>query len=128
MIYSHASGQTMCPDEESGRDMGIPELTRVLVAIDPAASVNEDAGSSETGIVGVHFNGFADDLSPEPLIRYALSLPVSTAVIGMPKLQFIDQNIALVKSFKPMTAVTRAAAAARHKSSVSGPGIRTDCS
>ncbi len=40
----------------------------------------------------------------EPLIRYALSLPVSTAVIGMPKLQFVDQNIAVVKSFKPMTA------------------------
>jgi len=39
----------------------------------------------------------------EPLIRYALSLPVSTAVIGMPKLQFVDQNIAIVKSFKPMT-------------------------
>jgi clostripain len=30
MIYSHASGQTMCPDEESGRDMGIPELSQVL--------------------------------------------------------------------------------------------------
>lgn len=40
----------------------------------------------------------------EPLIRYALSLPVSTAVIGMPKLQFVDQNIALAKSFKPMNA------------------------
>jgi predicted aldo/keto reductase-like oxidoreductase len=40
----------------------------------------------------------------EPLIRYALSLPVTTAVIGMPKLQFVDQNIAIVKSFKPMKA------------------------
>jgi len=40
----------------------------------------------------------------EPLIRYALSLPVSTAVIGMPKPQFIDQNVALAKSFKPMNA------------------------
>jgi clostripain len=30
MIYSHASGQTMCPDEESGRDMGIPELSQLL--------------------------------------------------------------------------------------------------
>jgi clostripain len=27
MIYSHADGCTMCPDEESGRDMNIPELT-----------------------------------------------------------------------------------------------------
>jgi predicted aldo/keto reductase-like oxidoreductase len=42
--------------------------------------------------------------SIEPLIRYALSLPVSTAVIGMPKLQFIDQNIAIAKSFNPMNA------------------------
>ena len=40
----------------------------------------------------------------EPLIRYALSLPVSTAVVGMPKLQFIDQNIAIAKSFNPMNA------------------------
>jgi uncharacterized protein len=38
----------------------------------------------------------------EPLIRYALSLPVSTAVIGMPRLEFVDQNIAVAKSFKPM--------------------------
>ena len=30
MIYSHASGSTMCPDQESGHDMGIPELSRVL--------------------------------------------------------------------------------------------------
>jgi aryl-alcohol dehydrogenase-like predicted oxidoreductase len=36
------------------------------------------------------------------LIRYALSLPVSTAVIGMPKMQFIEQNIAAVRAFKPM--------------------------
>lgn len=40
----------------------------------------------------------------EPLIRYALSLPVATAVIGMPKLQFVDQNVATAKSFKPMKA------------------------
>lgn len=38
----------------------------------------------------------------ESLIRYALTLPVSTAVIGMPKPQFIEQNIAAAKSFKPM--------------------------
>lgn len=30
MIYSHADGSTMCPDEESGRDMGIPELSQLL--------------------------------------------------------------------------------------------------
>src|SRR5262245_40610714 len=40
----------------------------------------------------------------ESLIRYALTLPVSTAVVGMPKVQFIDQNIAVIKSFKPLNA------------------------
>jgi clostripain len=35
IIYSHASGITMCPDVESGRDMGIAELT--------AATEDEDA-------------------------------------------------------------------------------------
>ena len=40
----------------------------------------------------------------QSLIRYALSLPISTAVMGMPKMQFIEQNLAIVKSFKPMGA------------------------
>ncbi|MGE0104555.1 MAG: aldo/keto reductase [Blastocatellales bacterium] len=39
----------------------------------------------------------------ESLIRYALSLPVSAAVMGMPKVNFIEQNLAIVKSFKPMS-------------------------
>jgi clostripain len=30
LIYSHANGQTMCPDDESGREMGIPELSEVV--------------------------------------------------------------------------------------------------
>jgi uncharacterized protein len=38
------------------------------------------------------------------LIRYALSLPVSAAVMGMPKPEFIEQNIAAARSFKPMSA------------------------
>ena len=38
------------------------------------------------------------------LIRYALSLPVSAAVMGMPKPEFIQQNVAAAQAFKPMTA------------------------
>ncbi len=38
------------------------------------------------------------------LIRYALSLPVSVAVMGMPKPEFIQQNVAAAQAFKPMTA------------------------
>ncbi|HEV8130507.1 MAG TPA: aldo/keto reductase [Acidobacteriota bacterium] len=37
------------------------------------------------------------------LIRYALSLPVTTAVIGMPKTEFIEQNVASVRAFEKMT-------------------------
>ncbi|MBI3280656.1 MAG: aldo/keto reductase [Acidobacteria bacterium] len=38
----------------------------------------------------------------EKLIAYALSLPVSVAVLGMPKLAFIDANVRVAKSFQPL--------------------------
>lgn len=38
----------------------------------------------------------------EKLIRYSMSLPVSAVVIGMPKVDFLNENIAVAKSFKPM--------------------------
>ena len=37
------------------------------------------------------------------LLRYALSLPVSTVVVGMPKREFIAENIAIARGFTPMT-------------------------
>ena len=40
----------------------------------------------------------------EKLIRYTLSLPVSAAVLGMPKLEFLDENARVAKSFKPLPA------------------------
>lgn len=40
----------------------------------------------------------------EKLIYYSLSLPVSTAVIGMPKPEHIEQNVALVRNFQPLPA------------------------
>ncbi|MGD0697650.1 MAG: aldo/keto reductase [Terriglobia bacterium] len=36
------------------------------------------------------------------LLRYSLSLPVSTAVIGMPHLDFISHNAELARSFSPL--------------------------
>lgn len=38
------------------------------------------------------------------LIQYSLSLPVSAAVLGMPKLEYIEENIAVAKAYKPMPA------------------------
>jgi predicted aldo/keto reductase-like oxidoreductase len=40
--------------------------------------------------------------SPEMLIRYAMTLPVSAAVVGMPNLDHLSQNIAVAKAFKPL--------------------------
>ncbi len=38
----------------------------------------------------------------EPLLRYALSLPVTSAVVGMPSLEFIQENTEVARNFKPM--------------------------
>jgi len=40
---------------------------------------------------------------PEKLLRYSLSLPVATAVVGMPKLEHIVQNVQLAKNFQPLS-------------------------
>jgi predicted aldo/keto reductase-like oxidoreductase len=58
------------------------------------------------GIVGMKV--FAQDAligqaAPEKLLYYTLSLPVAAAVVGMPKLEHIDDNVRLVKAFKPLT-------------------------
>jgi uncharacterized protein len=48
--------------------------------------------------------GLSGKAPAEKLIRYSLSLPVSAAVIGMPSLSFIEQNIAVARSFQPLPA------------------------
>ncbi len=40
--------------------------------------------------------------TPQKLLYYSLSLPVTTAVVGMPKLEHIEENVRLVKAFKPL--------------------------
>jgi predicted aldo/keto reductase-like oxidoreductase len=37
------------------------------------------------------------------LLRYALTLPVSTVVVGMPKREFIAENIAIARGFTPLS-------------------------
>ncbi|MGH9632921.1 MAG: aldo/keto reductase [Bryobacteraceae bacterium] len=38
----------------------------------------------------------------EKLISYSLSLPVAAAVLGMPRLEYIEENIRIAKAFKPL--------------------------
>ena len=40
----------------------------------------------------------------EKLINYSLSLPVTAVVLGMPKLEYIEENLSVAKAFKPMPA------------------------
>jgi len=39
----------------------------------------------------------------ERLLYYTLSLPVTAAVVGMPKLEHIDANAKFAKAFKPLS-------------------------
>jgi predicted aldo/keto reductase-like oxidoreductase len=43
----------------------------------------------------------------EKLLYYAMSLPVSTVSVGMPKLEHIEQNIELARKFKPLSEAER---------------------
>jgi predicted aldo/keto reductase-like oxidoreductase len=42
--------------------------------------------------------------TPDKLIHYSMSLPVAATVIGMPKVEHIEQNVAVAKAFKPLPA------------------------
>ncbi len=42
--------------------------------------------------------------APEKLLYYTLTLPVTAAVIGMPKLEHIDDNVRMAKAFRPLPA------------------------
>ena len=46
-----------------------------------------------------------DKAGVDRLLQYAWSLPVSTAVVGMPTLKFVKENAAIARRFKPMPEV-----------------------
>ncbi len=46
--------------------------------------------------------GLSGKATAEKLIHYSMSLPVSAVVVGMPKFEFVDENIAIAKRFTPM--------------------------
>jgi uncharacterized protein len=48
-------------------------------------------------------------IAVEDAIRYVLSLPISTLVSGIDSEQVLDQNLKIVRDFKPMTAAERTA-------------------
>ena len=61
------------------------------------------ANKKKMGVIAMKV--FAQEMIKAPadkLLRYAMSLPVTTAVAGMPKLEFIDANIDVARNFKPL--------------------------
>lgn len=41
--------------------------------------------------------------APEILVRYAMTLPIAAATIGMPQMAHIDFNLSVAKNFKPLS-------------------------
>jgi predicted aldo/keto reductase-like oxidoreductase len=63
------------------------------------------ANRKKMGVIAMKIfaqDGLSGKAPVEKLITYSLSLPVAAVVIGMPKVEFIDENIRVAKSFKPM--------------------------
>jgi aryl-alcohol dehydrogenase-like predicted oxidoreductase len=109
-MTSHTDGAVMAQAIEHN------DLDCVQMAMNPArasrfeeqalpAAVKKDLGvicmkvTAQEKLVGTG----AGRTDMERLIRYALSLPVSTAVVGMPKPEFVEQNIALARAFAPLS-------------------------
>lgn len=106
----------------------------VLLPVNPAEpayhsfidQVIPPARERQMGIVGmkVYLRGLAaripGHVGMEPFLRYALSQPVSTVIIGCDDLQQLEENARFASSFNPMTAdeqqklIHRVAPFARH--------------
>jgi len=52
-------------------------------------------------------DGIVGQAPLEKLLYYSMSLPVSACVVGMPKLDFINQNTALARNFRPLPEAER---------------------
>ncbi|HEY3132674.1 MAG TPA: aldo/keto reductase [Acidobacteriota bacterium] len=109
-MTSHTDGRVMAKAIEHN------DLDCVQMAMNPSRALHfEDvalpaANKKNLGVICMKvtaqeklIGGGAGKAEVPALLRYALSLPVTTAVIGMPRPEFIEQNVALVRSFEPMT-------------------------
>jgi aryl-alcohol dehydrogenase-like predicted oxidoreductase len=93
------------------------DFDTVLIPVNPAEpfyksymdTVIPAASQKGMGIIAmkVYFRGFASRIpgfsGMEPFFRFALSQPVTTAVIGCDDLQQLEENVSFAASFTPMT-------------------------
>ena len=81
--------------QEKGAE-GSFETTALPVALKKGMGITAMKIFAQDALVG--------QASAEKLIHYSMSLPVASAVIGMPKVEHIEQNVAAAKAFKPLPA------------------------
>lgn len=93
------------------------DFDTVLIPVNPAepayksylTEVIPAAKKKGMGIIGmkVYFRGFADRLpwfeTMEPFFRFALSQPITIAVIGCDDVRQLEENVKFASSFSPMT-------------------------
>jgi aryl-alcohol dehydrogenase-like predicted oxidoreductase len=93
------------------------EFDTVLMPVNPAEPAYNSfidqvlplAREKNMGIIGmkVYFRGYANKLAHEggmePFLRFALSQPVTSVVIGCDDVAQLEQNVTFAGSFKPLT-------------------------
>ncbi len=93
------------------------DFDTVLLPVNPAEpsyksfleEVVPVANRKQMGIIGmkVYFRGFAAKLpsygTMEPFLRFALSQPITTAVIGCDSIAQLEENVTFASSFSPMS-------------------------
>ena len=84
----------------------------------------------EQGIAIIGMKSFADghiftsgaNVTPHEALRYTMSLPVATVVSGMDSLEILEQNLAIARTFTPMSDAERIALLERTRAAaVDGP-------
>jgi aryl-alcohol dehydrogenase-like predicted oxidoreductase len=97
--------------------LGRFDFDTVLMPVNPAEPAHESflanvlphAAAKGMGIIGMkaYFRGFASRLpwyaGMEPFLRFALSQPVTTVVVGCDTVEQLEGNIGIARKFHPMT-------------------------
>lgn len=109
-MSSHTNGEVMAAA------IARHDLDAVQMAMNPSRALKFEelalpaAVEKGLGVIGMKVTaqdklvgGGAGRAPMASLIRYAWSLPVSAAVVGMPKPEFIRENIAAARAFTPLS-------------------------
>jgi len=108
-LTSHTDGEVLA------RAIERHDLDCVQMALNPTRNGRLEelalpaARRKKLGVIAMKVCGQEFLLGDEPgkadfasLLRYSMSLPVTTAVVGMPRLEHIDHNIELARNFSPL--------------------------